>query len=326
MTPQLEREIDAAARLLDAGQLVAFPTETVYGLGADAANPAALARIFAAKGRPTDHPLIVHLASPAEVEDWAREFPEPAQRLARAFWPGPLTLVLPRAAGVSDLVTGGQQTVALRVPSNAIAQALLRRFGRGVAAPSANRYGRVSPTCAAHVREELGEHVDLVLDGGDCEVGLESTIVACRDGEVTLLRPGNITLADLERIVGPVQTAGSAAPRVPGSLRSHYAPSTPVELASEDSIDRRCMEEGPAAATLAVLSRRSRPTGCRALAWRTLPADPAGFGHALYAALRELDASGAARILVETVPGSGDWAAIRDRLQRASARDPQDGT
>jgi L-threonylcarbamoyladenylate synthase len=325
MEPQLQREIDEAARMLDAGQLVAFPTETVYGLGADASNPAALAGVFAAKGRPTDHPLIVHLPSVDQVRDWASEFPEPARRLAEAFWPGPLTLVLPCAAGVSELVTGGQQTVALRVPSHAIAQALLGRFGRGIAAPSANRYGRVSPTCAAHVCEELGDRVGLVLDGGDCEVGLESTIVACQDGELTLLRPGKITLAELEKVAGPVQAAGAAAPRVPGSLRSHYAPSTPVELVSEASIDARCTGD-PAAASLAVLSRRRRPTGCRVLAWRTLPADPAGFGHSLYAALRELDGTGAKRILAEKVPTGGDWTAIRDRLERASARDLRDET
>jgi L-threonylcarbamoyladenylate synthase len=320
-----ERAIDDAAQRLESGELVAFPTETVYGLGADASNPAAVARIFAAKQRPADHPLIVHLDSTGQVLDWARDFPEPARKLAQAFWPGPLTLVLPRAASVLDEVTGGQETVALRVPAHPVAQALLRRFGRGIAAPSANRFGRVSPTRAAHVRDELGDRVGLVLDGGDCEVGLESTIVACRDGEVTLLRPGKITLADLERVVGPVRTASASAPRVPGSLRSHYAPSTPVELASPDSIDLRCAE-GPAAGRLAVLSRRPRPVGCRALAWRSLPADPAGFGRALYAALRELDASGASRILAEAVPGSGDWAAIRDRLERASTRDLQDET
>jgi L-threonylcarbamoyladenylate synthase len=325
MIREMDRAIDDAVRRLECGDLVAFPTETVYGLGADASNPAAVARIFAAKERPPDHPLIVHLASSEQVADWAREFPEPARKLARAFWPGPLTLVLPRAVGVLDAVTGGQDTVALRVPSHAVAQAMLRRFGRGVAAPSANRYGRVSPTCAAHVRDELGERVGLVLDGGDCEVGLESTIVACRDGEVTLLRPGKITLAELERVVGHVEPAGSAAPRVPGSLRSHYAPSTPVELASADSIDRRSAED-PAAGRLAVLSRRPPPANCRALAWRRLPADPGGFGHELYAALRRLDASGASRILVEVVPSSGEWAAIRDRLERASTRDIQDQT
>jgi L-threonylcarbamoyladenylate synthase len=325
MSAQIEREIDDAARMLEAGQLVAFPTETVYGLGADASNPAALERIFAAKGRPTDHPLIVHLASPMQVVDWARDFPQLAQRLAREFWPGPLTLVLPRAAGVLDLVTGGQDTVALRVPSHPIARALLRRFGRGIAAPSANRYGRISPTCAAHVRDELGNSIGLVLDGGDCEVGLESTIVACSDEQVTLLRPGKITRAQLERIVGRVEVAGASAPRTPGTLRSHYAPSTPVELAEPGSIDQRCTED-PAAGRLAVLSRRPPPVNCRALAWRSLPADPGGFGHGLYAALRALDASGASTILVERVPASADWAAIRDRLERASTRDLRDET
>jgi L-threonylcarbamoyladenylate synthase len=259
------------------------------------------------------------------VPDWARDFPAPAQALAKAFWPGPLTLVLPRAAGVLDLVTGGQDTVALRVPAHPVARSLLRRFGRGIAAPSANRYGRVSPTCAAHVRDELGNRVGLVLDGGDCEVGLESTIVACVGGRVTLLRPGKITLVELERVVGGVESAGTSAPRVPGSLRSHYAPSTPVELLEPASIDLRCTED-LAAGHLAVLARRPPPPDCRALAWRTLPADPDGFGHGLYAALRQLDTSGASRILVERVPEGADWAAIRDRLERASTREFQDGT
>jgi L-threonylcarbamoyladenylate synthase len=325
MMREMDRAIDDAVRRLERGDLVAFPTETVYGLGADASNPVAVARIFAAKQRPPDHPLIVHLASSEQVADWAREFPEPARKLARAFWPGPLTLVLPRAAGVLDAVTGGQDTVALRVPAHAVAQAMLRRFGRGVAAPSANRYGRVSPTRAAHVRDELGDRVGLVLDGGDCEVGLESTIVACGDGRTTLLRPGRITLAELERVVGHVEPAGPAAPRVPGSLRSHYAPATPVQVAEPGVIDLRCVQ-GPAAERLAVLSRRPPPAGSRALAWRTLPTDPDGFGHELYAALRTLDVSGASRILVEAVPAGGEWAAIRDRLERASTLDVQDDT
>jgi L-threonylcarbamoyladenylate synthase len=319
MTPELERAIDGAVRLLEAGGLVAFPTETVYGLGADASNPAAVARIFAAKGRPAAHPLIVHLASAAQVSNWARDFPESARRLAAAFWPGPLTLVLPRAAGVIDAVTGGQDTVALRVPSHPVAQALLARFGRGVAAPSANRHGRVSPTCAAHVRDELGEHFGLVLDGGDCEVGLESTIVACEAGRVSLLRPGRITLADLERVVGPVQAAGASAPRVPGSMRSHYAPATPVELVAAGSLERRCAR-GTGAGSIAVLARRPRPAGARVLAWHSAPRDADGYGRQLYAALRSLDASGAAMILVERVPEDASWAAIRDRLERASAQ------
>jgi len=316
--------LDRAVELLRAGRLVAFPTETVYGLGADASNPEAVARIFAAKGRPADHPLIVHLASAAQVADWASEFPAPARALAEAFWPGPLTLVLPRSTRVPDDVTGGQDTVGLRVPSHPVAHELLRRFGGGVAAPSANRHGRVSPTRAEHVREELGDRVDLVLDGGDCEVGLESTIVGCRDGEVTLLRPGHITRLDLERVVGPVRLPSSRAPRVPGSLRSHYAPATPVALLPPEAIGRLCL--GEEASGLAVLAPRPRPPGIAVLAWRELPADPRGYGRALYAALRELDALGARRIVVESVPDGDAWAAVSDRLARAARRDPPEAT
>ncbi len=321
----MERTIDEAVRRLEAGELVAFPTETVYGLGADASNRAAVARIFLAKGRPADHPLIVHLGSAGQVGDWAREVPMSARRLADEFWPGPLTLVLPRAGGVLDEVTGGQDTVALRVPSHPVARELLRHFGRGIAAPSANRFGRISPTRAAHVRDELGDRIGLVIDGGECEVGLESTIVACDANRVTLLRPGKITLAELERIVGRVDAAGTAVPRVPGSLRSHYAPTTPIELVEVGTVERRCAE-GSATEGLAVLARRPRPDRIHVLAWREMPADPDGFGHELYAALRSLDASGAARILVERVPSGEAWAAIRDRLERAASRDIQDDT
>jgi L-threonylcarbamoyladenylate synthase len=323
MTGRLEPQIDEAVRRLREGGLVAFPTETVYGLGADASNAAAVARIFAAKGRPADHPLIVHLASAAAAGEWARDFPPPARDLAAAFWPGPLTLVLPRAAGVLDEVTGGQETVALRVPSHPVAQELLRRFGGGIAAPSANRYGRVSPTLARHVREELGDRVDLVLDGGACEVGLESTIVGVGDGAITLLRPGRITRSELEKIAGPLASAGAAAPRVPGSMRSHYAPATPLELLDAAAIDRRCTT-GPDAQRIAVLSRRAAPRGCRALVWQVAAADPAGYGHDLYAALRALDARGASSLLVEEVPAGEEWAAVRDRLARAARRDPPD--
>ena len=322
--PQDPPGLDRAVELLRAGGLVAFPTETVYGLGADASNPAAVARIFAAKGRPADHPLIVHLASAAQVADWAGEFPAAAQALAGAFWPGPLTLVLRRSMRVPDAVTGGQDTVGLRVPSHPVAHELLRRFGGGVAAPSANRHGRVSPTRAGHVREELGERVDLVLDGGDCEVGLESTIVGCDEGGVTLLRPGHITLADLEQVVGPVRLPSSRAPRVPGSLRSHYAPATPVELMTQDAIGD--LASGDGASRLAVLARRPGPPGAAVLAWRELPADPQGYGRALYAALRELDGLGAGRILVERVPSGDAWAAVADRLERAARRDPPEAT
>jgi L-threonylcarbamoyladenylate synthase len=313
-------QIEAAARRLRAGELVAFPTETVYGLGADAANPAAVARIFAAKGRPASHPVIVHLASADQLGDWVQAVPESARRLAAAFWPGPLTLVLPRAARVPDAVTGGQDTVAVRVPAHPVARQLLEAFGGGIAAPSANRYGRVSPTRAEHVREEFGAAVGLVLDGGDCEVGLESTIVACLDGRPRLLRPGGITRAQLELVVGPLSTADEVAPRVPGSVKSHYAPATPVELVEPAGLEAR-LHESPARRQIAVLARRAPSVGPATRAWRVLPGDAAGFGHALYAALRELDRCGADRILVERVPDDAAWDAVRDRLERAAARE-----
>jgi len=313
-------QIEAAVRRLRAGELVAFPTETVYGLGADAASPAAVARIFAAKGRPASHPVIVHLASVDQVGDWAQDFPEPARRLAAAFWPGPLTLVLPRGPRVPDAVTGGQDTVALRVPSHPVARLLLEAFGGGIAAPSANRYGRVSPTRAAHVRDEFGDVVGLVLDGGDCAVGLESTIVACLDGRLRLLRPGGITRAQLEAVVGPLSAAAEPAPRVPGSVKSHYAPVTPLELVEPAGLEDR-LRAMPERQQGAVLARRAPIAGLVARAWRVLPDDAVGFGHALYAALRELDRCGADRILVERVPDDAAWDAVRDRLERAAARE-----
>jgi L-threonylcarbamoyladenylate synthase len=324
ITPGI-RLIERAAELLHAGELVAFPTETVYGLGADAANREAVAKIFAAKGRPPDHPVIVHLASAAQVGQWAREFPEPARRLAAAFWPGPLTLVLARRAGVPDEVTGGQDTVALRVPSHPVARALLERFGGGIAAPSANRYGRVSPTQAAHVRDELGARVALVLDGGECDVGLESTIVSCVGDRPVLLRPGHITRAQIERVAGQLGAADELVPRVPGSKRSHYSPATLVELVDGTSLAARCTELSRSG-VVAVLARRAAPAGVEAPLWRESPTGAAAFGHELYASLRALDQTGATRILVERVPEGEEWDAARDRLERAAASDPPDET
>ncbi|WP_133479922.1 L-threonylcarbamoyladenylate synthase, partial [Cognatilysobacter segetis] len=226
--------IARGADVLRAGGLVAFPTETVYGLGADARDPQAVAKIFAAKGRPADHPLIVHLPSAALLPRWAAHVPDAAQRLADAFWPGPLTIVLRRAAGVPDAVTGGLETVGLRVPRHPVALALLEAFGDGVAAPSANRYGRVSPTLAAHVREELDDRVDLVLDGGRCDVGIESTIVDLSGDAPVLLRPGAVTVAMLEGALGmPVRAAGEGATPAPGRKPSHYAPRARVLIAGE---------------------------------------------------------------------------------------------
>jgi L-threonylcarbamoyladenylate synthase len=309
-------DVTAAVARLRAGDVVAFPTETVYGLGADARNPDAVRRIYALKGRPPGHPLIVHLASATMLGDWAARVPPAARALAKRFWPGPLTLVLPRASGVPDAVTGGQESVGLRVPSHPIAHALLAAFGGGVAAPSANRYGRVSPTRAAHVRDEFGDAVPCVLDGGDCEVGLESTIVACLDdGPPLLLRPGHVSHAALEAVAGPVRRAAAGeGPRAPGTTRSHYAPATPVRLVATGEL-------ASADAATAVLARRAAPATYAGPRWIDAGNDAARYGHDLYANLRQLDAAGARRILIESVPTDTAWDAVRDRVQRAAARE-----
>jgi L-threonylcarbamoyladenylate synthase len=311
--------IEQAVALLDAGELVAFPTETVYGLGADAANPAAVARIFAAKGRPASHPLIVHVSGLSAAREWAAEVPDVARRLAEAFWPGPLTLVLPKADAVLAAVTADQPSVALRAPAHPVARALLASFGRGIAAPSANRYGRISPTRAADVREELGDRVALVLDGGDCEVGLESTIVACLEGRVTLLRPGAISRSQVADIAGPVGDADAASPRAPGRARTHYAPRTPLVIADAAGLQREVAKALASGERIAVLAWSAGPPASAPPAWRHLPPQPAAYGRALYATLRELDRAGATRILVEAPPSGESWAAIADRLARAAA-------
>ncbi len=266
--------IARAVALLREGLLVAFPTETVYGLGADARRPLAVQRIFAAKGRPADHPVIVHLASAREADAWAAQWPPAARKLAAAFWPGPLTLIVPRAAHVDDVVTGGQATVGLRVPSHPVAQALLRGFGGGIAAPSANRFGRISPTRAQHVADDLGDRIELILDGGDCPVGIESAIVACLDDAAMLLRPGAIGADVLASALGhALGVADDHAPRAPGTLVSHYAPRTPARLVAADSprgrdgrARRPCCGPRPVRST-AGLRRRvdHRATGCGAL-------------------------------------------------------------
>ena len=325
MLPEPGKIEEAAARL-NAGELVAFPTETVYGLGADASNAAAVARIFAAKGRPMSHPLIVHFSNFGAARAFASEVPQAAARLAEAFWPGPLTLVLPKSALVPAAVTGGQDTVALRAPAHPVARALLAAFGRGIAAPSANRYGRISPTRAADVREELGNRVALVLDGGACEVGLESTIVACLDGRVTLLRPGSISRSQVADVVGRVDDAGTGAPRAPGRQRSHYAPGTPLDIVRGESLQSELEAALAQGGRVAVLARTAAPARSDRVIWREMPGAPAGYGRALYAELRALDAAGVDRILAVAVPAGEAWAAIADRLMRAAARgEPADG-
>lgn len=317
--------IARAAALLRAGGLVAFSTETVYGLGASARDLAAVARVFAAKGRPADHPLIVHLAAAELLDEWARTVPEAARRLAAAFWPGPLTLVLPRRPEVADVITGGQDSVALRVPAHPVALSLLRAAGPLVA-PSANRFGRVSPTIAAHVRDELGSAVDLILDGGPCAVGLESSIVGLLGEAPVLLRPGAISPARLEAVLGqpvmlPHYCAGGAEnPRVPGALASHYAPATPLEVWPAGALAARADElaqRGLKVTVLAVGEAAALPPSAHV---EPMPADATGYARVLYATLRRLDNASHGVILVEAPPESPDWLAVRDRLARAAQR------
>ncbi|HZX31409.1 MAG TPA: L-threonylcarbamoyladenylate synthase [Rhodocyclaceae bacterium] len=325
MTPY-DADYRRAVELLTAGELVAFPTETVYGLGADASNPAAVAKIFAAKGRPADHPLIVHVPGHDWIEHWAAHVPDAAWELAEAFWPGPLTLILKKQAWVPDAVTGGQDTVGLRVPGHPVAIELLRRFAAagtkgGVAAPSANRFGRISPTTAAHVEEELGDRVPLVLDGGPCQVGIESTIIDCSRGEPVILRPGHVTpevIGDVLGTVPAIETA-AGAPRVSGSLEAHYAPTTPLRLVASDRLLDILNALRHSGRSCAVLGHSQPPQAGMPHVFRLLPADPVGYAHELYAALRDLDHAGVELIVVEALPQGPGWAAAADRLRRAAA-------
>ena len=316
-----------AARRLAAGELVVFPTETVYGLGADAANPNAVAKIFALKGRPADHPLIVHIGGTAQLSQWAHEVPDAAKKLAAAFWPGPLTMILRKAASVNTAVTGGQDTVGLRCPSHPVAQALLAEFassGSGaIAAPSANKFGHVSPTTAQHVRDEFGTGL-LVLDGGACEVGIESTIVDLSRGHAVLLRPGAVSREQIAATLGELPwSRDDAAPRVSGSLAAHYAPRTPMELVDEAALEPRVRAAVAQGARVAVLARGEARASAATL-WRCAPENAGPYAHDLYANLRTLDASGAGLILVEAPPGDATWEAVNDRLARAAAGAGQD--
>ncbi len=313
LLPVTPEAIAEAAAALRRGELVAFPTETVYGLGADARNPDAVQSIFAAKGRPANHPLIVHLPDAVRLGDWASEVPELAYQLAEAFWPGPLTLILKRSSLASDLVTGDQDTVGLRVPGHPAALALLRAFGDGVAAPSANRFGRISPTRAEHVLAELGERVGLILDGGASQIGLESTILDLSGGKARVLRPGGIRLEALAAVLGyRPEVVKKAEARASGTLKSHYAPCTPARLVSAAELD-----ELGGSSRVGVLSRREEPAAFAGV-WKTLPSDAEGYAYTLYAALRDLDALGLGQLYLEAVPTTDAWLAVRDRLRRAT--------
>lgn len=331
-------DLRAAAATLRAGGLVAFPTETVYGLGADASSPQAVAKIFAAKGRPADHPVIVHLASASQLPDWARDIPDVAWALADAFWPGPLTLILKRGPNTPLAVTGGQDTVGVRVPSHPVALELLNEFGGGLAAPSANRFGRVSPTTAAHVVEEFGDDIDYVIDGGACGVGLESTIVDLTAQRARLLRPGGLSREQLAAVLGyepqsPLANPAPAdapapsediAPRAPGTLESHYAPQTKVVLVDTPHLESRLAAYQSRGATVALLALSETAVASVAgvggqLRVLEMPPKAEDYAAALYAGLRQADALTCDVIVVERPPAAPAWEAVLDRLSRASA-------
>lgn len=333
---QSTESIDRAVALLNAGQLIGLPTETVYGLAADADNPEAVAAIFTAKGRPADHPLIVHLGADDLLSAYATDIPDAAWALAEAFWPGPLTLILKKAPGVPDIVTGGQNTVGIRIPGHPVALALLRAFaearrqgglpGGGLAAPSANRFGRISPTSAQHVADELGDSVALILDGGDCQVGIESTIVDLSRGAPVILRPGAISAEQLSLVLGEaVGTKASMAeaedrPRVSGSLASHYAPQTPLQVVDSGTIEHAL--NGPDHCAVIVRAGAKLDASLLQRPEVVVLADqPAAYAHDFYRVLRELDTRGYAQILVQALPESPEWIAVQDRLGRAAHRD-----
>ena len=331
----MARALRLAAERLAAGGLVAFPTETVYGLGGDAENPDAIARIYAAKGRPSSHPVIVHVSPEADLGYWARAIPAEARALIQAFWPGPLTLILPRADHVPASVSGGQDSVGLRCPSHPVAQALLREFAAlkpngqgGVAGPSANKFGQVSPTLAAHVRSEFAEFGDaemLVLEGGPSEVGIESTIVDVsrldRGMGPVLLRPGHISAAQIAAVLGAEPARPDAgAPRVSGSLKAHYAPRTPLQLLSLEALVGYLEQHAGDAERVAVVAfQRPGQAVYPRVDWHLAPADPRAYARDLYALLRRLDGGGYGRILVERPPCNALWQAVNDRIGRAAA-------
>jgi L-threonylcarbamoyladenylate synthase len=338
-----ELGVKEGAKLIAAGELLAFPTETVYGLGADAASDAAVAKIFAAKGRPADHPLIVHVALPEAAAHFAAAMPDFAQRLIDAFWPGPLTVILPRKAGVAKASAGGQDSIGLRCPAHAVARALLEECAKlgvhGVSAPSANKFGKVSPTTAAHVKAEFGDSV-AVLDGGACEVGIESTIIDCTRGTPVLLRPGVLTPAQLEAAMGQpliyqgVAESSSAArgmtksaprgmyksaPRASGTLESHYAPEAPLRLMDAKALQTALDLLGAEGKNIAIYARSPLKLKSPHIALRAMPQDALATAQQLFAVLREFDAQRVKLIWVEAVPGDAAWDGVRDRLQRAAA-------
>ena len=320
---QVEADVERAAGLLGDGELVAFPTETVYGLGARADDDRAVSKIFSAKGRPANHPLIVHVAEPADAARFAAHMPLIAQRLIDAFWPGPLTVIVPRADGIGAAASGGQPNIGLRCPAHPVAHALLiaarRRGVAGVAGPSANRFGHVSPTQAVHVLAEFDPPV-AVLDGGVCSVGIESSIVDCSRGHAVLLRPGVLTRARIEAAAGePLLEADAQAPRAPGTLAAHYAPNARLRLMSTQMLATALQMLARESLSLAVYSRSLPLNLAPHVRHRRMPIQPEQAAQELFSVVRELDAEGVQLIWVEEPPPGPEWDGVRDRLQRAAA-------
>ena len=323
--PPTEENVSKAVAWLRAGELIGLPTETVYGLAADASNADAIAKIYAAKGRPVDHPLIVHVASSDAAKAWAATWPEAAEKLAAAFWPGPMTLIVKRASHVLDAVTGGQDTVGLRVPSHPVAQAVLREFGAGLAAPSANQFGHVSATTAVHVLAEFPDRALLIVDGGACDVGVESTIVDVSGDAVRILRPGRVRANEIERVLGVALIEGTGdAPRVSGSLVSHYAPRTPTLMLEERRLRtqlrafRQAQDRGP---TRCVITHSFDVEPSEKLRAIRLAANAETWEYELYALLRTLDSERYGTLIIEAPPTGPEWDAVNDRVRRATQRD-----
>lgn len=309
--------LSQAVQALVQGEVIGLPTETVYGLAADARNVSAVRKIFALKGRPVDHPLIVHIADSSELPRWAIAIPEEAYVLAQHFWPGPLTIILRKQPNVPDEVTGGQDTVGLRCPAHPLALALLQQLQSGVAAPSANRFGRISPTTAQHVRDEFGDAVPVVLDGGECEVGIESTIIDLSSDQPRLLRPGMISQDDIEAVIGAIASGPHReSPRVSGSLAAHYAPRTPMQMLSRERLSTQYANKTDQGLRCEALCLDALPEG---LSGMSLSGEYHAYAHGLYAAMRELDGRNADLLLIEQTPQSSEWLAVNDRLHRALA-------
>lgn len=313
-----EDSIRQAINILKAGGLVAIPTETVYGLAADAKNPDALKKIFVAKNRPIDHPLIVHIGDMAELTNWARDISEETLQLAKAFWPGPLTLIFKKSSQVSDIITGGQDTIGIRMPNHPLTLSLLQQFNGAVAAPSANKFGRISPTTAKAVKEELGDAVDLILEGGQCDVGVESTILDVSQNHFRILRPGMISAKQIEDVLQrKLSEAQSAAPRVSGSMESHYAPTTKTYLISVDKIESFLKDNQEKSIALVAIDFQLK-SPLQNVHLVTMSNNPKQYAHDLYDTLRELDKKIFSLLIIEAPQETSSWQAINDRLVRAA--------